>query len=67
LEYEVRNVTYNPSSTIFNRQHQLLAFAADICIVARNPSALTDAFNELEIASTKTGEQVNTSKTKYLI
>jgi hypothetical protein len=28
---------------------------------------LTDAFNELGIASTKIGLQVNTSKTKYLI
>jgi hypothetical protein len=32
---------------MFSRQHQLLAFADDICIVARNARALTDAFNEL--------------------
>jgi hypothetical protein len=67
LEYAVRSITYNPGGTIFSRQHQLLAFADDICIVARNPRALTDAFNELEVASTTIGVQLNTSKTKYLI
>jgi hypothetical protein len=35
--------------------------------VARNPRALTDTFNELEVASTTIGLQINTSKTKYLI
>jgi hypothetical protein len=67
LEYAVRNITYNPGGTIFCQQHQLLAFADDICIVARDPSALTDAVNELEIASAKIGLQVNASKTKYMI
>jgi hypothetical protein len=67
LEYAVRNITYNLDSTIFSRQHQLLAFAYDICIVARNPRALTDPFNEPETATTKIGLQVNTSQTKYLI
>jgi sorting nexin-29 len=65
LEYAVTNITYNPGGTIFTTQHQLLAFADDICIVATNPRALTDAFNELEVVSTKIGLQINTSKTKY--
>jgi hypothetical protein len=46
---------------IFSR-HQLSAFADDICTVARNPRALTDAFNELGTAPTNIGLQVNTSK-----
>jgi hypothetical protein len=51
---------------MFSKQHQLLAFADNICILARNARALTDAFNELQIASTKIGLQVNTSKTTNL-
>jgi hypothetical protein len=35
LEYADRNITYNSGSTIFSRQQQLLAFADDICIVAK--------------------------------
>jgi hypothetical protein len=58
LEYAVRNITYNHGGTIFNRQHQLLAFSDDICTVARNPRALTDVFNELHTASTKNCLQV---------
>jgi hypothetical protein len=65
LEYAVRNITYNLGGTIFSTQYLLLAFADDICIVARNPRTLTDAFNET--ASTKSGLQANISKTKYLI
>jgi hypothetical protein len=37
FEYAVGNITYNPSGTVFSRQHQLLALADDICIV--NPRA----------------------------
>jgi hypothetical protein len=35
-------------------------------IVERNLRALTNAFNKLQIASTKDGLQVSTRKTKYL-
>lgn len=56
LGHAVRNIA------IFSRHHQLSAFADDIRIAARNPRALTDAFNELGTAPTNIGLQVNTSK-----
>jgi hypothetical protein len=44
LEYVTRRITSNPGGNIYNRLYQHLAYADDLCMIARRPSSLSTAF-----------------------
>jgi hypothetical protein len=46
LEYMARRTTSNPGGNIYNRLYQHMAYADDLCMIARRPSSLTTVFGE---------------------
>jgi hypothetical protein len=67
LEGVVRRSGTETSGSIFNKSVQLLAYADDIDIVARNMRSLTDAYSRIEKEANKIGLHVNESKTKLMM
>ena len=67
LEGTCRRAHLELSGSIFTKSTQLLAYADDIDIVARNLRSLTDAYSKLEREASKLGLQVNEEKTKLLM
>jgi hypothetical protein len=67
LEVIVRRANLQTTSTIYNKETQLLAFADDIDIVGRSQSAIRDAYLALEREAAKVGLKLNEQKTKYMI
>jgi exonuclease III len=67
LECVVRRSGIETSGSIFNKSVQVLGYADDLDIVARNLRALTDAFSRLEREAVKFGLRINTGKTKILL
>jgi hypothetical protein len=55
------------TSTIYNKETQLLAYADDIDIVSRSQSAVWDAYLSLEREAAKVALKINEQKTKYMI
>jgi hypothetical protein len=55
------------TSTIYNKETLLLAYADDIDIVGRSQSAVRDAYLALEREAAKVGLKINKQKTKYMI
>jgi hypothetical protein len=53
LEKSVREIEVNPNGNIYNRLYQHLAFADDVIMIARNPTAIRDAFGKLEKKQSK--------------
>ncbi|GFS48075.1 reverse transcriptase domain-containing protein [Trichonephila clavipes] len=66
LEKVVRDSNINARGNIFNKSMQLLAFANDIDIIARTPTALRQAFLPLEKETLRMGLKINENKTKYM-
>jgi hypothetical protein len=67
LEVIVRRANLQTTSTIYNKETQLLAYAGDIDIVGRSQSAVRDAYLALEGEAAKVGLKRNEQKTKYMI
>jgi hypothetical protein len=67
LEVIVRRANLQTTSTIYNKETQLLAYADDIDIVGRSQSAVRDAYLALERQAAKVGLKINEQKTKYMI
>jgi hypothetical protein len=67
LEKVIRNIDINPGGSVYNRTLQVLAYADDVDLVARNTARLAEGFVELEVAACRTGLIVNEKKTKYMI
>jgi hypothetical protein len=67
LEVIVRRANLQTTSTIYNKETQLLAYADDIDIVGRSQSAVQDAYLALEGEAAKVGLKINEQKTKYKI
>lgn len=67
LEGVIRRAGIESSGTIITKSVQLLAYADDIDIVARNIRSLTDAYARLEKEANKIGLHVNIDKTKLLM
>jgi hypothetical protein len=57
----------NPNGNIYNRLFQHLAFADDVIMIARNPTAIRDAFGKFETAAKRLGLKINDDKTKFMI
>lgn len=56
----------NIDGTIINKSKQLLAYADDIVLIARNREALVESFLELENHAKKMDLRINEKKTKYI-
>ena len=54
------------SGSIFNKAVQLLAYADDIDIIARNPEPVKDVYTRLEAEAKWIRPAMNTTKTKYM-
>jgi hypothetical protein len=67
LERAVREIEINPNGNIYNRLYQHLAYADDIMMIARNPTAIRDAFGKFETTAKRLGLKINDDKTKFMI
>lgn len=66
LEWTIRKAQINTTGTIVNRTTQILAYADDIDLIARNKTAITSNYKMLEETAREIGLSVNTAKTKYM-
>ncbi|EDS43741.1 conserved hypothetical protein [Culex quinquefasciatus] len=66
LEGIIRRAGIETSGTIMNKSYQLLAFADDIDIVARNLETVKDVYTRLKVQARRVGLGMNTTKTKYM-
>lgn len=66
LEGVVRRAGIDTSGTILNKSSQLLAFADDIDIIARNLEPVIDVYTRLKAEARRIGLAMNTAKTKYI-
>jgi hypothetical protein len=62
LEKVITNIDINPGGTIFNRTLQVLTYADDVDLAARNTARLAERFVELEVAACRAGLIVNEKK-----
>jgi ribosome-associated translation inhibitor RaiA len=67
LEVIVRRANLQTTGTIYNKETQLLAYADNIDIVGRSPSAVQNAYLALEREAAKVEFKINKQKTKYMI
>ena len=67
LEKAIRDSGIDADGIIYHKSVQILAYADDIDIVARNSEALREAFLSLEAAAKEVGLVVNSKKTMYLV
>ena len=66
LEGVVRKAGIDTSGTILYKSVQLLGFADDIDIVARNLETVKETYTRLKAEAIKIGLAMNTTKTKYM-
>lgn len=66
VEDVIRDAGINTIGTIYNKSVQIVAYADDVCIIARTLSAMKDASSSLELAARKMGLKISESKTKYM-
>ena len=66
LEGVVRRTGIDTRGTIFNRSVQLLGFADDIDIIAKDNETVKETYARLKAEAKKIGLAMNTSKTKYM-
>jgi hypothetical protein len=67
LEKAVRDIEINPNGNIYNRLYQHLAFADNVIMMARNPTAIRDAFGKFETTAKRLSLKINDDKTKFVI
>jgi deoxyribose-phosphate aldolase len=67
LKVIVRRANLQTTSTIYNKETQLLAYADDIDIVGRSQSAVRDAYLALDREVAEVRLKINEKKTKYMI
>ena len=66
FEGVVRRPGIDTSGSIHNKAVQLLAYADDIEIIARNPETVKDVYTQLKVKARRIGLAMNTTKTKYM-
>ena len=62
----MRRAGIDTSGSIINKAVQVLAYADDIDIVARNPETVKDVYTRLKAEARRIGLAMNTIKTKYM-
>ena len=66
LEGIIRRAGIDTSGTIFRKSVQLLGFADDVDIIARNLETAVETYARLKREAKRIGLAMNTSKTKYM-
>jgi hypothetical protein len=67
LEKAARENEINLNGNIYNRLYQHLAFADNVIMIARNPTAIRDAFGKFETTAKRLGLKINDDKTNFMI
>jgi sorting nexin-29 len=67
LEKSVREIEINPNGSLYNKLYQHLAFEDYVIMIARNPTAIRDAFGIIETTAKRLGLKINDDKTKFMI
>jgi hypothetical protein len=67
LEVIVQRENLQTTSTIYNKETELIAYADDVDIVGRSQSAVRNAYLALEGEAAKLGLKINEQETKYMI
>jgi hypothetical protein len=67
LEKVIKDAGINNRGTIFQRSHQIIRYADDLDIIARNQRELETVFQGLEGHARQIGLKVNEQNTKYML
>jgi len=67
LEYIVRQLSVQTTSTIFHKSVQLIGYADIINIMSRTKTAISDVYGELKERAKEVGLIINVDKTKALV
>jgi len=67
LEYVIRQLSVQTTSTIFHKSVQLIGYADDINIMGRTKRAISHVYGELKERAKKVGIIINVDKTKAVV
>jgi len=67
LEYVIRQLSVQTTSTIFHKSVQLIGYADDINIMGRTKRAISEAYGELKERAKEVGLIINVEKTKAMV
>jgi len=67
LEYVIRQLSVQTTSTTFHRSVQLIGYADDINIMGRTKGAISDVYGELKERAKEVGLIINVDKTKAMV
>jgi len=67
LEHAIRRVQVNQDGLKLHGTHQLLVYADDVNILGGSIHTLKENAETLVVSSKKSGTEVNTDKTKYMV
>ena len=67
VEYVIRNLSVQTTSTIFHKSVQLIGYADDINIMGRMKRATSEVYGELKERAKEAGLIINTEKTKAMV
>jgi hypothetical protein len=67
LEYVIRQLSVQVTSTIFYKSVQLIRYADDINIMGRTQRAISEVYGELKERAKEVGLNINVEKTKAMV
>jgi len=67
LEYVIRQLSVQTTSTIFHRSVQLIGYADDISIMGRTRRTVSDVYGEQKERAKEVGLIINVDKTKTMV
>ena len=67
LEYIIRQLSVQTTSTLFHKSVQLIGYADDINIMGRTKRAISEAYGELNERAKEVGLIINVEKTKAMV
>jgi len=67
LEYVIRQLSVQTTSTVFHRSMQLIGYADDINIMGRTKRAISEVYGELKETAKEVGLIINVDKTKAVV
>jgi hypothetical protein len=67
LEYVIRQLSVQTTSTIFHKSVQLIGYADDINIMGRTKRAISESYDELKERAKEVGLIINVEKTKAMV
>jgi hypothetical protein len=67
LEYIIRQLSVQTTSTVFHKSVQVLGYADDINIMGRTKRAISEVYGELKERAKEVGLNINIEKTKAMV